>query len=218
MVFCRQGSRTRRAVASLVLLTFMSLVTRDLVVAPAAWAATPREELTKAEDYFQVADFATALQKVDALLKAGDLEGSTLRDAHILKARCELGLAHRSNAVDSFCQALRVDAAWRPDPDFYTKDEVEAFDQARTTCATGTKDAPKTDTAVKPTTKDKKKDDEKRTTIDMTGVSESKPWYKKPLILGIIGAVVVGGIVLALSGGGDEDAGADLADFPDPPQ
>ncbi len=209
MVFVRRGSGARRAVAWLVLLTFTSLAARDLAAPPAAWAASPREELTKAEDYFQVADFATALQKVDALLKSGDLEGSTLRDAYVLKARCELGLAHRSSATDAFCQALRVDGGWRPDPDFYTKDEVEAFEQARASCTPGDATPPRETTPVK-----------ERATKDSAaaaGVSESKPWYKKPLVLGILGAVVVGGVILALSGGDDEGDPV-LADFPPPPQ
>jgi hypothetical protein len=214
MVFVRRSSRVRRIVASFVLVTFTSLAVRDLFVPATAWAASPREELTKAEDYFQVADFATALQKVDALLKSGDLEGSALRDAYVLKARCELGLAHRSSATDAFCQALRVDGAWRPDPDFFTKDEVDTFEQARTNCTGVGSGTPRDDAQPKPIVRDKATQDDR----GAAAVGESKPWYKKPLILGILGAVVVGGVIFALSGGGDDEGDPVLADFPPPPQ
>lgn len=218
MVFVGRSSRARRFVATLVLVTFTAFTTKDLVFVSAAYAANPREELTKAEDYFQVADFATALQKVDSLLKSGDLEGNLLRDAYVLKARCELGLAHKTSAADAFCEALKVDAAWRPDPDFYTKDEIQTFDQARGNCATGGKDAGKSKDAD---VKEKKKSDAKKegSSDDKSAAAggESKPWYKKPLILGLLGAVVVGGVILALGGGGD-DGDPVLADFPPPPQ
>jgi hypothetical protein len=203
-MFLDRWAPARRGVAALVLVTFTSFVARDLVFASAAYAATPREELTKAEDYFQVADFQTALEKVDVLLKSGDLEGTLLRDAYILKARSQLGLAHRSAAVDAYCSALKVDPAWRPDPDFYTNDEIQVFEQARASC-----------TAVK-TTEPTEKPPTTTTQPAAPAVSESKPWYKKPLYLGLIGAAVVGGIALAAGGGGDDEE-ADLEGFPPPP-
>jgi hypothetical protein len=196
-------------IAVIALVSFMSLATRDLVSPGAAWA-TPREELTKAEDYFQVADFSTALKKVDELLKSGDLEGAMLRDAYVLRARCELGLAHKVSATDAFCEALKVDAAWRPDPDFFTTDEIAAFESARTTCSAA-KDT--TTEPVKPATTTPAK-----TAAPAAAVSESKPWYKKPLVLGILAAAVVGGVVLAMGGGGDDEGDPVLADFPPPPQ
>ena len=45
---------------------------------------------------------------------------------------------------------------------------------------------------------------------------ESKPWYKKPVVLGLGGALVLGGIVLAASGGGDDES--DLPGFPAVPE
>ncbi|HET9888060.1 MAG TPA: hypothetical protein VFR10_11150 [bacterium] len=203
-MFLDRWAPARRGVAALVLVTFTSFMARDLVFVSAAHAATPREELTKAEDYFQVADFQTALEKVDVLLKSGNLEGTLLRDAHILKARSQLGLAHRSAAVDAFCSALKVDPAWRPDPDFYTNDEVQVFEQARASCST----VKTTEPTEKPATTTTQK-------AAATQVEESKPWYKKPLYLGLIGAALVGGVVLAAGGGDDEDP--DLAGFPPPP-
>lgn len=208
-MFLDRWAPARRGVAALVLVTFSSFVARDLLLPGAAWAATAREELTKAEDYFQVADFQTALEKVDVLLKSGDLEGTLLRDAYILKARSELGLAHRSAAVDAFCSALKVDPAWRPDPDFYTNDEIQTFEQARASCST----TKTTEPAQKPTTTPT----DAQKAAAAAPATESKPWYKKPLVLGVIGAALIGGIALAAGGGGD-DGEADLASFPDPPQ
>jgi hypothetical protein len=212
MMFVRRPTRARRATALLVLAMFTSFVTRDVLFAPAAFAASPREELTKAEDYFQVADFSTALQKVNELLKSGDLEGTMLRDAYVLKARSELGLAHKSSATEAFCQAIRVDSAWRPDPDFFTKDEIAAFDAARASCPGGAKEPPKAD-PVKPATTQPAP-----TTTTAAAVEESKPWYKKPLVLGILGAAVVGGVVLAMGGGDDDEGDPALAGFPPPPE
>ena len=45
-----------------------------------------------------------------------------------------------------------------------------------------------------------------------------KPFYKKPLYLGLGAAVVVGIAVLAAGGGGDEGGDPDLPGFPNPPQ
>jgi hypothetical protein len=211
-MFMNRCSFVRRPIAALVLVTFSSFLARDLVFASASWAATPREELTKAEDYFQVADFETALEKVDALLKSGDLEGSLLRDAYILKARSELGLAHRAAAVDAFCSALKVDSTWRPDPDFYTNDEVQVFEQARASCSTVKAAEP-----AKPATTSTRDSDSERERAAVTSSSESKPWYKKPVFLGVIGAAVIGGVVLAAGGGGDDEEAEDLPGFPGPP-
>jgi hypothetical protein len=212
MTFDRRPTRVRRAAAVLVLAAFTSFLTRDLMLAPAAFAASPREELTKAEDYFQVADFKTALEKVNELIQSGDLEGTMLRDAYVLKARSELGLAHKSSATEAFCQAIRVDSAWRPDPDFFTKDEIAAFDSALASCPGGAKEPPKAE-PVKPATTQPAP-----TTTTAAAVEGSKPWYKKPLVLGIIGAAVVGGVVLATGGGDDDEGDPVLADFPPPPE
>ncbi len=213
MMFVRRPTRARRVSALLVLAVFTSFVTRDLWFAPAAYAASPREELTKAEDYFQVADFSMALQKVNELLKSGDLEGTMLRDAYVLKARSELGLAHKSSATEAFCQAIRVDSAWRPDPDFFTKDEIDAFDAALASCPGGATAPPKAE-PVKPATTQPAP-----TATTAAAVSESKPWYKKPLVLGLLIAGVAGGVALAAGGGGDDEGGDPvLAGFPPPPE
>ena len=209
--------RSRPVFRGLALLTagvfFVSALNLGLLTR-AAYAADPREELTKVEDYFLVADFATALTKVDALLNSGDLSGGTLRDAHVLKARCEVGLAHRSSAVESFCDALHVEPGWRPDPDLFTKDELEVFAQAQTSCAATPTPAPEPGTQTTPST-----GTSSTKTPDMPPpVGEEKPFYKKPLFIGIGAAVLVGGIVALAGGGGSDSSEPDLQGFPEPPQ
>lgn len=198
-----------RTVAMLSVAAFLT-TTLDLVFfARPAYAADARDELTRAEDYFLVADFSTALAKVNALLDGGGISGGTLRDAYILKARCEVGLAHRSSAVEAFCQALRVESSWRPDPDLYTKDELEVFEQAKTSCGAGTSEPSKPAEPSKPLDTAKPKP---------ASSGGGKPWYKKPAVLAVGGALVVGGVVLAMGGGGDDGGESDLPFFPEPPQ
>ncbi len=175
---------------------------------PAA-ADSARDRLTRAEDYFLVADFSSALEMVNDLLESGEISGDGLRDAHVLKARCELGLVHRSSAIDAFCSALQIDPQWNPDPDFYTKDELEVFAQARTTCSAGSRSGPVDDAGGTPPPPSPLPDRMSR--------GDDRPWYKKPLYLGIAGAAVVLVAVLALSGGDSDDSDPPLSDFPDPP-
>jgi hypothetical protein len=198
-----------RGLACLTAAVFLASVVDLALLARPARAADPREELTKAEDYFLVADFTTALTKVQALIDSGDLSGGTLRDAYILKARCEVGLAHRSSAVEAFCDALHVEASWRPDPDLYTKDELQVFDQAKSSCG-GTSESsteggtPSTPSAMPPP-------------VSSAAAGGGTPFYKKPLFLAIGGAVLVGGIIALASGGGSSSE-PDLPGFPNPPQ
>jgi hypothetical protein len=193
---------------TLVVLGMFTIATLDLgALAVPAWADSTRDQLSRAEDYVLVADFGTALEIVDPMLASGELSGDALRDAWILKARCELGLAHRSSAADAFCNALRVDSQWEPDPDFYTKDEQDVFRQARENCAVGAPPG-QVDTGGTPVG---------AVSAMPAGMSrDTRPWYKKPLYLGIIGGAVVLGTVLLLSGG-DDDEKVLLPDFPAPP-
>lgn len=197
-----------RALAGLSAFVFLASI-GDLALLATPAFADAREELTKADDYFQVADFATALAKVDALLDSGDLQGGTLRDAYVLKARCEVALAHRSSAVDAFCSALRVEPGWRPDPDLYTKDEIEVFDQARENCAATPTEPEKPQDPAKPA--------DRPSPFATAAPAAGKAWYKKPVFMAVGGAVLVGGVI-ALAGGGGGDGDSDLPGFPNPPQ
>ena len=202
-------SRGRRAVAVLALGIFLvSAIDLGLLTTTAA-ADSARDELTKAEDYFLVADFETALEKVDRLLASGDASGHALRDAHVLKARCELGLARRATAEASFCDALRVDPQWRPDAVLYTTDEIQAFEKAQESCFEGWS---------KGSTRDSASSGQTRSPMPPPSARDDRPWYKKPVFL-VAGGVIVAGLVFLLASGGDDDPPPpdNLADFPDPP-
>ncbi|MFN8179139.1 MAG: hypothetical protein U0167_14510 [bacterium] len=213
-----QRCPTFRGLALLTAGVFLASVLDLAVLARPARAADPREELTKADDYFQVADFTTALSKVQALIDSGDLSGGTLRDAYILKARCEVGLAHRSSAVESFCNALRVEPGWRPDPDLYTKDELQVFDQAKASCSTSSTEPSKQPTKETPAQPVKERPSAMPAPESSGAGGEGKPFYKKPLFLALGGALVVGGIIAATGGGSSTTTAPNLPDFPGPPQ
>jgi hypothetical protein len=203
----RQVTKGRfRWAAWTTLLVFVATLSVP-ALAPVPAAADARDELAKAEDYFLVADFGTALEKVDGLLSSGSLTGDGLRDAYVLKARCELGLVHRSSAVDAFCNALRIDPQWRPDPDFYTTDELEVFGQARETCGTtgsGPVSPGGTPAPMAPSAR-------------AASSGGGAPWYTNKGVLAAAGGVVVVGLLLALSGGGSDGGASPLPGFPDPP-
>lgn len=157
-------------------------------------AESAREKLELAERDFLAADFASALETTDRLLKSGDLQGDALRDGFVLRARCELALGHRASADDSFCAALHEDPRWKPDPLLFTRDEVASFEHAKPLCESQAQ----------------------RASYLPTPVSHGTPWYKKKTVLGLLGAAAVTATVFALSGG-DEEAAADLPFFPEAP-
>jgi len=168
-----------------------------LLIVGGAAAESPREKLTAAEDHFLSADFRRALDETTRLIESGELKGSVLRDAHVLRARCEVAMAHRSSSIDAFCEALRVDPAWQPDPDFFTAGELEAFDQAAADCG------PKEGTAP--------------SYLPERQSTSSSPWYRGKFFLGAVGTAAVAATVLALSGGDEGAVEADLPLFPPPP-
>ena len=159
------------------------------------WTETTREKLSNAEDNFLEANFAAALEGVDRLLESGDLRGDALRDAWVLRARCELALGHRASAEDSFCAGIRLDRNWEPDPELFTRNEVASFERSRRDCLP----------------------DVDRAAYLPRPESAGAPWYRKKTVLGLLGAAAVTATVIALSGGDDEEVLADLSFFPEPP-
>jgi hypothetical protein len=179
-------------------LAVFAVTTLDLALLATSARAADREALDQAQDYFLVADFATALDKVNEVLASGDLKGGALRDAWVLKARCEIGMAHRSAAADAYCEALRVEPSWRPDPDLFTKDELAVFEQARESCNLEATTPP--------------------SPLPPPAASGATPWYKKKSTLLIAGGVIVAGVLVAvLAGGGDDETTPDLPGPPPPP-
>jgi hypothetical protein len=107
--------------------------------------------------------------------------------------------------MDAYCEALRVDASWRPDPDLFTKDEITLFDQARPGCRVESTTPP---SPLPPA----------RSTGTHGGSDSGRSWYQKKSTWAVAGGVLVAGIVAGmLAGGGDDDADGILADFPPPP-
>ena len=186
-----------RAVVRGVALTAVLLA----LFAGSALAGSAREELSRAEDYFLVADFGNALRRATDLIDSGRLAGADLRDAWVLRARCELASTYRSRSIESFCRALAVDQAWLPDRDLFTDDEIETFQEARGSCP---------DAQTSGTTPP--------AYLPSSAASAGTPWYKKKLVWGAVGAAVVAGAVLAAGGSDGEAAGAnDLPPLPPPP-
>jgi hypothetical protein len=169
------------------------------LLVPEAARAGAAEDLRRAHDYFLVADFGTAREQVRGLLASGALQGEALREAHVLVARCEIGLGSKSSAVDAFCAALRVDPLWRPDRDLYTTDEVTVFETAERDCLKQAAAVPPGAPSPLP-----------------QPILSGTPWYRKPVTLGLVGAGAVAAVVLALSGGEDGGGGGgpELPEFP----
>jgi len=119
-----------------------------------------------------------------------------------LQGRCELALGNPSAATDAFCDALRLDPAWRPDATF-DEEEVGAFERTAATCTTDR------GLVIRPGADGKSY---------LPGpMSRGKPWYKKPKYVGAIAGVVAVAAVFAFSGGGEDAAAPRLSSYPDPP-
>ncbi len=185
--------------------------------APGVWlgvalAAEPAD-LARAQEQYDFAEFQPALDLCNALIAGGTLQGAALRDAYVLKARCLVNLGNHSIARDMFCEALRLDAAWRPEANLLPRDEQADFDQALAGCriepaaqAVPTPAAP----APKPTWQP----------TPIPAEKGGKSFFAKPLGIVLIVAVA-GGLAASLGGGGGGDGGTTpagpLPGFPPPP-
>ena len=181
-----------RLTAGSLLAFFLMAVCPVTGLVPAA-LATVRQDLDRAQDLYDFAEFQQAQELVTGLIDGGQLVGDNLRDAYILRARCAVGLGLEKMAQEDFCSVLALDRNWAPDPIVFPKDEVALFNASKGNCTT---------VAAK---------------AEPAGDSGGKPWFKKPVAWIIGGVVVVGGLVLALGGGDDEVVDPDLPYFPDTP-
>jgi hypothetical protein len=190
-----------RILAAILLVTFCCSVCPSTLWIRAA-AAQPWQDLARASDHVDFAEYEEALAILDPLIASRELSGESLRDAYILTARSHAGLGHTSQAKEAFCQALRIDPQWRPDPVVFTNDEIELFDGARASCQLAQPAQP-AGSGLQP-----------------SAAAASTPWYKKPVTWIAGGAAIVLG-VLVLGGGGGGDGGEeslpDLPDFPEHP-
>jgi hypothetical protein len=219
---------TSRLIVATLLATFLSLTVEGLSPRSAALAAgCDRAELDRAHDAFIVADFAAALETVDAMIASCSLTGELARDAYVLEARCHVGLAELDAAIEAFCRAHRLDPLWSPDPFLFTTDEIEAFRQAQSaTCdLPATAPPPGTDagsdSGSDAVTTSRGEADRptgdagagRALTDDDGGGMGTWVWAA---IGGGAAAVLM--LVIASGGGGDDDGGEDdLPGFPPPP-
>jgi hypothetical protein len=163
---------------------------------PPAAAQSP-SDLSRARDHVDFAEYQEALAILTPLIESGNLSGTALRDAYILKARSHVGLGQNAQARAAFCSALKVDPDWEPDEVVYTQDEIAVFNAARQEC---------TQTAmVEP--------------APAAAATGGTPWYAKPVTWVVGGVVLIGGILLASGGGGGDETPPDqpIGDPPPPP-
>lgn len=200
---------------------------RLVVLLAALWTAvspvraqTPEEDLGVARDFFLIADYAAALDKVDVLLRHGSLGPAERIGALELEARCELALGRRIRAIDSFCTALRTSPAWRPDVAEYTDKEREAFAKAFDLCGPLETVVPRGEEEPAPdpaTISPPSETGEEGARRWAAALNEGRPWYRNPWVLGGVSGVIAGVAILTL--GGDETAPpVPLPGFPPPPE
>lgn len=192
MITLNPHSSAWRVTAGCLLAFFLITVCPVLELVPAAMA-TPRQDLDRAQDLYDFAEFQQALELVTGLIDGKQLSGTDLRDAYVLRARCAVGLQLDAVATEDFCEVMALDESWQPDPVTFPQDEIAAFQAAQGSCVEAAAKEPK------------------------PAAQGGKAWYKKPLVWG----AAAGGVLLAvllMGGGGSDGAGEpDLTGFPDPP-
>jgi hypothetical protein len=206
----RTGRRPRVWLCCLV-----AVVGTSPLLLPAAPASgTAREALDLALDYFLVADYRTSLDRLSAVLDGRGLTDEGLVQAHVLRARALVGLGRTESAVAAFCGVLRLDGEWRPAPGL-SAEELVAFRRAVPLSLPPVAPPPRGRAALSPVTAPWLH------AGGMLGLGSAKPverpWYRRPLLIGVAGGVAAGVLLLVLDEGGPEEA-ARLPDFPEPPE
>ena len=181
-----------RVTAAVLLVFFAATSCPGIAWIPTAMAAA-RQDLERAQDLYDFAEFQQALDLVTALIQGGQLTETEKRDAHILRARSSIGLGLNTQAKDDFCAVFMIDPTWKPDPVIFPQDEINVFNSSVAGCKVAeAKPAPEKST--------------------------SKPWYMKPVTWVVGGAVILGAVVLGGGGGSDSPTPVPaLEGFPDPP-
>ena len=195
----RQGN-ARPLLALFALLAYLALPGLGVGTVESAFAQAA-DDLARAREHYEFAEFDQALAILDGMIARGGLTDERRLDAHVLQARCHVGLGNARLAAEAFCSALAIDPDWRPDPVFFPRSELDAFEAARDRCPEE-EPAPTPVPVVTPVAGDE---------------GESTAWYKKPIVwLGAAAAVVVA--VVVAGGGDDDDGGSSLPDPPQPPE
>ena len=187
-----------RACAGILLVAFTVTMCPGLGWVGAAFADV-RADMDQARYHFDFSEYAEAAELLDGVIAGGELSGDGLRDAYVLRARCSMAMGQDTMARDDFCEVVRLDADWRPDPVEYTQDEVAGFEAARADCLQA---VPEPVVAPEPA------EDEGGT-----------PFYAKPVVWVVAGVAVVAGVLLAGGGGDDETPPVEdpISDPPEPP-
>ncbi len=194
MISLNRQKRTWRLLAGSLLTFFLMTICPGVALVPAA-LATARQDLDRAQDLYDFAEFQQALELVTGLIDGDQLVGNNARDAYILRARCAVGLGLDKMAQEDFCAVMEIDRAWKPDPVVFPQDEVNVFNSAVGQC------------------------DLAKAKSEPADDGGGKAWYKKPVTWAIGGAVILVAVLVAASGGDDpEPADPDLANFPPLPE
>jgi hypothetical protein len=181
---------------------------------PAA-AGSGREVLDLARDFYLIADYRTALDRLQAVLDGRELSDEGLLEAHALRARALIGLGRRDSGVSGFCSVLRLEDDWRPGGGIpFTGEELAAFDRAvQLSLPLVTPPPPRARSGPPVATLP--------SATPRLGLESASPgglpWYRRPLVLGAVGGLAAGLLVLVF----DEEAPpppAALPDFPEPPE
>jgi hypothetical protein len=206
------GRRPSGRLAGLLLVAVL------LGAAPSARCAAGGDDLAAARDLFLIADYAAALDRITAVLRAGTAGPADRLAALELEARCQVALGRGTEAIDSFCSGLRQAPAWRPELAEFTEAERDAFSRAFELC--GPLDAPAPPagpvSAVGPETAPRP-GVEARPAEAPARPAAGRPWYRSPWFLGGVGGVLAGVAYLSL-GGEESPPPAPFPDFPPPPE
>ena len=194
MISMNRQNRAWRLTAGCLLTFFLMTICPGPGWVPAA-LATARQDLDRAQDLYDFAEFQQALELVTGLIDGGRLSGTEARDAYILRARCAVGLGLDKMAEEDFCAVHKLDSNWAPDPVVYPKDEVDVFTASMGQC----------DVVVA----------EPKPEVKRGG----KAWYKKPVTWAVGAGVILVAVVVAVAGGGGDDPepDPDLPGFPSLP-
>lgn len=96
--------------------------------------ASGEADLQRARDLFDGAEFERSLALVDSTLKMADRADVWVRDGYILKARCLRRMGRVDDARTWFCEAVRLDPVWAPEPYELDTEELAMLDTARREC------------------------------------------------------------------------------------
>lgn len=218
--------RGHRATGTVALLAFALALCPLAAPRAAAQSAAPPELEAARQDY-EFAEFGPALAKLEPLIAGGALAGEMLRDAHVLKARCLVGLGRLEEAKASYCAALALDEAWTPDRVLFPREEIDVFDQALVLCppepaaaAPEPAPAPAATPAVTPATPSPRPAPLPVPAPAEQPGKKKKSFFGSPVGLALGGALLVGIAVAAGGGGGGGGGGTPagpLPGFPPPP-